>query len=118
MACDTASAAQSRAETSFRPDPGRVGLGTLDGRPNLERHGCARGDGNIAVGALVETAIELRNVQILFPGGNGNGRDAVADVVDEAATALHERIDAEEQGKTGHWDVRHRRQGAGQHDET
>src|SRR5882724_4525994 len=66
------------------------------------RNGCARRDGNVALGAAVEAAIELRNVQVFFPCGDGDGGDAVADVVDEAASALHERIDAKQQGETRH----------------
>src|ERR1700689_3628288 len=86
----------------------RVGRGSIDDR-------CYR---RIDVGAAVETSIELGNVQILFPGGDGNGCDAVADVVDQAAAALHEWIDAEQQSKAGHRDIRHCRESTGQHDKT
>src|ERR1700722_17221293 len=68
----------------------------VNGRSLSGGHGCARDEGDFGVRAPVEAPLEFRDIQVLFPGGDGYGRNAVADVVDEAPTALHERIDAEQ----------------------
>jgi hypothetical protein len=67
----------------------------VNGRSLSGGHGCRRDEGNFGIGTSVEASLQFRNIQVLFPGGDGNGRNAVADVVDEAPAALHERIDAE-----------------------
>src|SRR2546421_12854357 len=89
----------------FGPD--RCGLSAVRRPCRLRRRDTQR-CGEVGIRTPIEPTVEFGDVEVLLPPSDGDRCDAVADVIREAASALHERIDAEQQGQAGHWYVRQR----------